>query len=102
MPGGWVASTRRARLPADWASVIVPRILARDGHQCRAPLADDTRCTEVATDVDHVVPGDDHRDENLQALCWWHHRRKSAAEGNAARPAPPTNRRPAEQHPGVK
>lgn len=101
MPGGWVGSTRRQRLPADW-HIIAARILTRDGHQCRAVLTDGTRCTERATDVDHIVRGDDHSDANLQSLCGWHHKRKTAAEGNAARPAPPTNKRPPERHPGLR
>lgn len=100
MPGGWIGSTRRERLPADWHT-IVARILARDERRCRAVLSDGTRCTETATDVDHIVRGDDHRDANLQALCSWHHRRKTAAEGNAAR-RPLTNRRAPERHPGLK
>jgi 5-methylcytosine-specific restriction enzyme A len=101
MPGGWAGSDRRERLPPDWRR-IVARILARDNHQCQAPKLDGTLCLAPATQVDHIVPGDDHRDENLQALCRWHHGRKSSAEGNAARTRPPTNRRPTERHPGLR
>lgn len=100
MPGGWTSSNRRARLPADWPA-IVRRILARDEHRCRAEMSDGTRCTERANQVDHIVAGDDHSDANLQALCWWHHARKSAAEGNAARARATNHRRP-ERHPGLK
>lgn len=101
MSGGWAGSDRRARLPSDWRA-IVARILARDGHKCRAILDAGTRCNAPANQVDHIVRGDDHSDGNLQALCAWHHGKKSAAEGVAGRRTPPTSRRPAERHPGLK
>jgi hypothetical protein len=41
-------------------------------------------CGDRATDVDHIRPGDDHRDENLRSLCGPHHRRKSSSEGAQA------------------
>jgi hypothetical protein len=47
-------------------------------------------CALPATDVDHIEPGDNHDASNLQALCRFHHARKSAREGasasNEARP----------------
>jgi hypothetical protein len=58
--------------------------MKRDDHSCQAKLRVGGRCGEPATDVDHIDPGDDHRDENLQALCDWHHKRKSGLEGAAA------------------
>lgn len=96
----WEGSTRRSRLPNDWYTRIRPRILHRDGHQCTARDHTGKRCTEPATDVDHIIPGDDHRDDNLTALCTWHHLRKTAAEANRARKRY-TNRRPREPHPGI-
>ncbi|MFD0276161.1 HNH endonuclease [Kitasatospora sp. NPDC127111] len=42
------------------------------------------RCSARATDVDHIVPGDDHSDDNLRSLCGWCHRQKSASEGGTA------------------
>lgn len=101
MSSHWRGSTRRARLPAGWANVIVPRILARDGricYLCRGPGADA---------VDHITPGDDHRDENLGAVhenvppyC---HRSKSAREGNAANAARlARGRHQVEPHPGLR
>ncbi|HEX5119827.1 MAG TPA: hypothetical protein VFW65_31970 [Pseudonocardiaceae bacterium] len=78
--------------------MIVPRILARDRylcHVCGGPGADA---------VDHVIPGDDHRDSNLAAIhdatpphC---HRYKSSAEGNTARWRLRETRTP-EPHPGL-
>jgi hypothetical protein len=94
----WQGSDRRARLPANWATLRL-RVLRRDGWRCVARMSDGTRCPEPATDVDHKVPGDDHRPGNLQALCRWHHARKSSAEGNAARPS---RRREPEAHPAFR
>lgn len=75
----WAGSNRRARLPKDWPATRL-RILRRDHgicHVCGKPGADA---------VDHIVPGDDHRDSNLAAIhthpC---HATKSAREGQAAR-----------------
>jgi 5-methylcytosine-specific restriction endonuclease McrA len=51
---------------------------------CQWVLPDDTLCLDSATDVDHIVPGDNHDEHNLQSLCPRHHRRKSSGEGAAA------------------
>lgn len=80
---GWASSDRRERLPANWV-VIRKRILRRDGGQCTERLNTGARCPEVATDVDHIRPGDDHSDSNLTSLCGWHHSRKSSREGGIA------------------
>lgn len=87
----WATSTRRLRLPRDWPKIRA-YVLDRDAyvcHACRQPGADQ---------VDHVVAGDDHREENLAAIHSWCHLRKSSAEGNAAKPK---TKRPAERHPGL-
>ncbi|MWK39588.1 HNH endonuclease [Actinomadura sp. J1-007] len=93
----WEGSTRRDRLPANWSTEIVPRILARDGRRCLIGLPG---CTVHATEVDHIRRGDDHRDTNLQAACTWCHGKKSSAEGNDARTRY-SRRRPPERHPGL-
>lgn len=95
----WQGSTRRARLPKEWPTIRA-RILDRDGHAC-THVEDGHRCNALATEVDHVTAGDNHRDDNLAALCTFHHRRKSAREGNRARPKAPTLARPRESHPGI-
>lgn len=82
MPG-WQNSDRRDRLPPDWHS-IVARIMRRDQRMCQWKFDDDTLCLDPARDVDHIVPGDDHRDANLRALCARHHKRKTGQEGAAA------------------
>ncbi|MFI7096446.1 HNH endonuclease [Streptomyces lydicus] len=89
MPGlegggmAWEGSTRRSRLPKNWVT-IVKRIKRRDGYRCTMVFEVGGRCTQPGTDVDHIVPGDDHRDDNLRLLCSWCHARKSGQEGAAA------------------
>lgn len=98
----WDGSTRRSRLPKDWAR-IRRRIIRRDEGRCVALYSDGRRCELPGTDVDHVEPGDDHRDVNLQLLCPWHHTRKSSMEGGtAAAQARVSVHRPKPQHPALE
>ena len=95
-------SDRKARLPKDWQARRA-QVLRRAGYRCEAKHSDGSRCEERATDVDHIVAGDDHSLTNLQALCSWHHDRKTAreaAEARRRRPRP-SRRRPPEAHPGL-
>lgn len=95
-------SPRAARLPADWYQRRM-KVLARDAHRCVAQDSQGYRCAERATDVDHIVRGDDHDLGNLQALCGWHHRQKTAVEAAEARRAKPRRSRfhEGEPHPGL-
>lgn len=77
----WAGSTRRSRLPADWPSRQAA-CLERDGYVCQLRY---DGCLTVATEADHIKPGDNHDLENLQAACSHCHRIKSAREGAAAR-----------------
>ncbi len=95
MSGGWVNSTRRARLPANWPE-LTAFVLERDGYQCRIH---GPRCIGHATQADHIKRGDDHRPGNLQAACQPCHALKSSQEGNEARPR---ETRDPERHPGLK
>lgn len=102
---GWVDSGRKAELPKDWARRR-SKVLRRDGWQCKARLTDGGRCPEKATDVDHIRRGNNHHEKNLQSLCGWHHAKKSAAEGAAARIEDFKRRAkishlPREDHPGA-
>lgn len=73
----WEGSTRRSRLPPDWPKRRA-RILRRDPI-CKV-------CgNALSTQCDHVVPGDNHDDANLQGICDDCHAAKTAAEGVAAR-----------------
>ena len=99
----WHTSDRKARLPRNWKRIRATA-LERAGFRCEWVRVDTgTRCTELATDVDHVVPGDDHSPANLQALCAYHHARKSAREGaKAANANRPRRAREPEPHPGIR
>lgn len=79
----WTNSNRRSRLPSDWPKRRA-RALRRDGKLCQWRLDGGERCLQPATDVDHIRPGDDHSDDNLQSLCGEHHSLKSSQEGAAA------------------
>jgi 5-methylcytosine-specific restriction protein A len=95
----WQGSARKARLPEDWGP-IRRDVLQRDGHRCRIRTEG---CTGRATEVDHLVPGDDHSLGNLRAACTTCHGRKSSAEGVAARARLRALRaRPLERHPGSR
>lgn len=67
------------------------------------------RCPNVATDVDHIRPGSDHSEENLQSLCRGHHKAKTTREGHLAYMAQRKEQRKRierefgikEQHPGA-
>lgn len=99
----WRGSNRREHLPDDWKARR-RRVLRRDGYRYTW-RHDGVRCLELATDVDHIVPGDDHGDANLRSLCDWHHQHKSSAEGGVARAEARrrTDRRfrRSEPHPGL-
>ncbi len=98
---GWETSDRKAELPRGWATIRT-RILRRDGYRCQAKLTTGKLCGASANQVDHIIPGLDHSDANLRALCRWHHDRKSAREGVAARAPRPTKARPPESHPALR
>ena len=93
---------RRLELPPNWRN-LREQVLQRDDYQCVAITRDGARCPEPADEVDHIRRGVDHSLENLQALCGWHHRRKTQAEAREAAANVPriTTRRPDEPHPGL-
>lgn len=74
---------------------MVRTVLERDAHTCtlRLPM-----CTGVATEVDHIVRGDDHSMINLRAVCRACHHVKTRGEALAMRQH---TARPAERHPGL-
>jgi 5-methylcytosine-specific restriction enzyme A len=96
----WLTSDRASRLPPNWESQIVPRILGRDNRRCQLRWPG---CQVEATEVDHKIRGDNHDDKNLQAVCERCHARKSAREGNEAkRRLKELRLRPPERHPGLR
>lgn len=96
--GGWKGSTRRSRLPADWARLRV-LVLARDHGRCTESTSTGSRCGAAATDVDHITRGDDHSLSNLRALCRACHLKKSSREGVEAKPH---RARAPEEHPSKR
>lgn len=100
MPG---QGRRSTPLPKGWHRTRA-RILRRDGRACQWPLTTSGACGEPANQVDHIVPasqgGSDH-DDNLQALCPYHHKIKTGREASASAHAKPPRQRPAETHPGL-
>src|SRR5690606_39444957 len=69
----WSTSNRGERLPRNWRRIRAI-VLERAGYRCEWIRIDTgERCTEVATDVDHILAGDNHSLNNLQALCRYHH-----------------------------
>lgn len=103
MSGGWAGSERKSRLPLDWPQKVA-KVKQRAGGRCEAVRSKTgLRCTVPGSDVDHVTPGDDHRLENLQLLCRWHHNAKSSREGNEAKAqVRQSARRSPEKHPGAR
>ena len=94
MSGQWASSTRRTRLPRNWATLRY-HTLKRDSWRC-------VQCGALATDVDHIIPNDDHAISNLQSLCAPHHREKTQREAQAAGAARRARGRlPTEPHPGM-
>lgn len=98
-------SVRRRRLPSDW-SARRAAVLRRDGGRCQWKVDSLSVCGAPATDVDHIVPGDDDSFGNLRALCREHHARKSAREGHVAlarmRREVAGRFRRSEPHPGLR
>lgn len=101
MPGGWAGSDRRARLPKNWRTEIRPAVHRKNPrHICHV-------CGEPGGDaVDHIRQGDDHSIDNLdwihQDVAPYCHRRKTAAEGNAARKKLMQRHRPPPEHPALR
>lgn len=79
---GWRGSTRRRRLPGNWRTLREIVIERADGR-CEHIDMYANRCWQAGTDVDHIIPSDDHSLDNLQLLCRRHHAAKSGREGRA-------------------
>lgn len=95
----WSSSDRKSRLPSDWGRRR-RIVLERCGYQCERVRSSGRRCTSRATDVDHIIPGDDHSLSNLQGLCSWHHKEKTSRESQAAKAEIRASlKRPAEENP---
>jgi len=98
-------SSRRRKDPPGWAAirqVVIKRAMSVCQHLPQGGQASE-RCHLQGTEVDHIVnlaQGGSESLDNLQLLCAWHHKRKTALEASANRPRL-TERHPGERHPGL-
>ena len=95
----WSTSTRRYRLPPNWAD-LRRQTKQRAKGRCEA-AQHEPNCDGIGTDADHVTQGDNHALANLQWLskpCHWAKTRRENAARNSQ--AATLRRRPTEQHPG--
>ena len=93
-------SSRRRKDPPYWPK-LRERVIERALGVCEAP-----DCFYPGQDVDHIVNlanGGDDSMANLQLLCPWHHKQKTAKEAAEARKKLPPirERRAKEKHPGL-
>ena len=94
----WAGSTRRARLPRDWAKrVAATRDRARGRCEGISLHGEDrwhvAECDGVGAECDHDVRGDDHRLSNLRWLSSPCHTAKTKGEK-------PRRKRRERAHPG--
>lgn len=104
MGKGWKGSDRRERLPKDWPAWVA-RVRARSGGFCEVPRASKGGkvCGRPANGgVDHIDRDKGESMINLRDTCFFHHSKKTAAEGNAAKAQKEASRyRDREDHPGL-
>ena len=62
----WADSRRLEQLPPDWETNYRLPVLRDANWLCEIEMAG---CMRVATDVDHIRRGNDHRRSNLRAAC---------------------------------
>lgn len=79
----WATSTRRARLPRDWAKRVAT-VKRRARGQCQAETHE-PECDGIGAQCDHMMPGDNHSLRNLQWLSEPCHRAKTQRESQSAR-----------------
>jgi 5-methylcytosine-specific restriction protein A len=105
-PSNWTTSTRRPD-PPYWKA-LRHQVIVRANGLCEfiyeAHPIDPAikRCNYKANEVDHIInlaSGGTDDMSNLQLLCTYHHKQKTAQEAAKAR-KPKTERKPREAHPG--
>jgi len=91
-------SSKRPRDPSNWKQ-IREHVISRARGLCEHRDG----CNQPGTDVDHILnlaQNGSHEITNLQLLCKWHHKRKTALEASQARGIRPKEARPQAKHPG--
>lgn len=88
---GW----RTTPLPDDWKKIRL-EILRRDNYKCQV-VRMGKACPIPATEVDHIVRGENHDYANLQSICRLCHGRKTQLEGVEAKEL--RTKRPKQVHP---
>lgn len=73
----WDGATRTQNLPKDWR-MRRKQVLIRAKNKCY-------HCGQYATQVDHIINGDNHSFDNLGAICIDCHKEKSSWEGHRAK-----------------
>ena len=106
MTHNWDTSTHR-KDPPWWKHLrllVIERASGICEHKTEATEhSASARCTYKGDDVDHIInlaSGGTDDMSNLQLLCSWHHKQKTAREAAAAR-SPKSEQRPREKHPGL-
>lgn len=105
MSSNWGSKPRREE-PSNWPQ-LRQHVISRAKGLCEGTTDTGTeagiqRCTYPGRDVDHIknlASGGTYHLDNLQYLCLWHHKQKTAKEAAAAR-RPRSEKHPREQHPG--
>lgn len=90
----WSSSNRKARFNPGWERTR-KLILERDNYQCQRWITDwrtgaKRKCLYPANEVDHIHRAkhgetDDDSPSNLEALCSYHHKQKTACESGESR-----------------
>lgn len=86
-------------LPDKWPAIRMNK-LRSDKFKCQHIREDTGKiCGARATDVDHIGDRNNHRFDNLQSLCSYHHDIKTAGQGGRAAAA---KRAKPQRHAGVE
>jgi 5-methylcytosine-specific restriction protein A len=93
----WATSTRRSRLPKDWAKRRAAA-KARAHGMCQASVHE-PQCNGIGSECDHITPSDNHALANLQWLSAPCHLAKTLREAGQASGVR-GRLRPPDVHPG--
>lgn len=95
----WTTSNRSSQLPWNWPAIRA-NVLARDSRLCQI---NGIGCSRRATEVDHIIRGNNHHYSNLRAVCTVCHKYKTGLEARQGRMRlKELRKRPREQHPGLR